>query len=144
MTSLAAQSMSKTQTSYKDPNLSQLAQGLCIPINVAPTHPPTALTITRATSNVSNIDPIDALPPPIVHFGEIPKTSATSKRQQENCSALARHLFVLVKNIRFYTKAEVAKWCRTNILVNIIWRLSTLSLVKRRGKKSVNYVQLST
>ena len=36
-TSLATQSLSKNKTSYKDPKLSQLAQGLCVPINATPT-----------------------------------------------------------------------------------------------------------
>jgi hypothetical protein len=99
--------MSKTKTSYKDSNLSQLAQGLCVPINALLTHPP--ITITRAASNMSNINPIDAPPPPIVHFWETPKTTATSERQQENCSAYARHLFAHMKNLRFDTKAEFAE-----------------------------------
>jgi hypothetical protein len=115
-----AQSLSKIETSYKDPNLSQLAQGLCVPINTMPTHPPIALTITRAPSNVSNISPTNAPPLPIVHFGETPQTTATSKRKQENCSALAPHLFAHVRNLRFDTKAEVAEWCRTNIAINTL------------------------
>ena len=102
-TSLATHSMSETETSYKDLILSQLAHRFCVPINAAPTHPPITLTITRAPSNVSNIDPTDAPPPPIVHFGKTPKTTATSKRQQENCSALAHHLFAHLKNLRFDT-----------------------------------------
>ncbi len=63
------------------------------------------------------------------------KTIATSKRQQENYSALACHLFAHVKNLIFDTKAEVVEWCRTNILVDILWRSSTLSLVKMAGQK---------
>ena len=55
---------------------------------------------------------------------------------QDNCSALARHLFAHVRNIPFRTKAEVAEWCRTNISVEIIWRSSTLGLVKTAGQKS--------
>ncbi len=46
MTSLVTQSLS--ETSYEDPTPSQLDQGLCVPINAAPTHSPIALAITRA------------------------------------------------------------------------------------------------
>ena len=98
-------------------------------------HAPIGLTITRASSDVSNIGPTNAPPPPIIHFPEIPQTTAPFGRQQDNCSALACHLFAHAKNLRFDTKAEVAKWCRTTILLDILWRSSTLSLVKMAGQK---------
>ena len=98
-------------------------------------HPLIALTITRAPSDVSNIGPTNAPPPPIVHFRETPQTTATPKRQHDNCSDLACHLFAHVKNLIFDTKAEVAEWCHTNILIDVLWCSSTLSLVKTAGQK---------
>ncbi len=138
---------SSRQTSYKDPLLSQLANRMCIIIDDAtPPQPPIGLTITRAPSDVSNIDQLAIAPqPPIVNYGDLPPTPeipfytrATTNldTQQDNCSALAHHLFAHVKNLRFDTKAEVAKWCRTNITVDILlWRLNTISLVKTAGQK---------
>ncbi len=74
MMSLATQQQS--ETSYQDPLLSQLANGMCIIINnAAPPQPPIGLTITRAPSDVSNIDQLPIAPqPPIVNFGDLPPT----------------------------------------------------------------------
>ncbi len=53
--SLATQQQS--ETSYQDPLLSQLANGMCNIIdNVTPPQPPIGLTITRAPSDVSDIN----------------------------------------------------------------------------------------
>ena len=72
--SLATQSLSKT--GYKDPILSQQAQGLCVPINAVPPHSPISLTIMRAPSDVNDICPTNVPPPPIVYFLETPQTTA--------------------------------------------------------------------
>ncbi len=136
----------QSETSYQDPLLSQLPNGMCIIIeNTAPPQPPISLTITRVPSDVRNIDQLPIAPqPPIVNFGDLPptpkipfytRTTTTLNAQQDNCSALARHHFAHVKNLRFNTKAEVAKWCRTNITVDILWRSNTISLVKTAGQK---------
>jgi hypothetical protein len=136
----------QSETSYQDPLLSQLANGMCIIINDAvPPQPPIGLTITRTLSDVSNIDQLPVAPqPPIVNFGDLPPTpkipfytraTTTLDAQQDNCSALACHLFAYVKNLRFNTKAEVAKWCRTNITVDILWCSNTISLIKTAGQK---------
>ncbi len=54
---------SSRQTSYEDPLLSQLANGMCIIIdNAVPPQPPIGLTITRAPSDVSNIDQLPVAP----------------------------------------------------------------------------------
>jgi hypothetical protein len=142
--SLATQHQS--ETSYQDPLLSQLANGMCIIIyNAAPPQPPIGLTITRTPSDVSDINQLPVAPqPPIVIFGDLPPTPEISfyarattnlDTQQDNCSALACQPFAHVKNLRFNTKAEVAKWCRTNITVDTLWRLNTISLVKKAGQK---------
>jgi hypothetical protein len=142
--SLAMQQQS--ETSYQDPLLSQLANGMCIIIDDAmPPQPPISLTITRAPSDVSDIDQLPVAPqPPIVNFGdllptpEIPfyaRATTNLDAQQDNCSALACQLFAHVKNLWFNTKAEVTKWCRTNITVDILWHSNTNSLVKTAGQK---------
>jgi hypothetical protein len=96
---------------------------------------------------VSNIDPITVAPqPPIVHFENLPPTPETPfyaratttnqlNAQQENWSALARHLFTHMKHIQFDTKVEVAEWCCTHIKVDILWCSNTISLVKMVGTK---------
>jgi hypothetical protein len=98
-------------------------------------------------SDVSNIGPVTAAPqPPIIHFDNLPPTPNTPfyaratttdqlDAQQENCSALARHLFAHVQHIRIDTKAEVAEWCHTHIKVDILWHLNTISLVKKVSTK---------
>ena len=132
--SLATQSMSGRDC---DDLMSQLSiGGLCIPTESEPPHPPDNLTIAGAPSDISDIDPPVATTPPIVNFPTAPRTSANVENQQDKCSALARHLFAHVKNQRFNTKAEVAGWCRSNISVDILWRSTTLSLVKTAGQKS--------
>ncbi len=129
--------------SNDSPTLSQLiAQGLCILIaEAAPPLHPLGLTINRATSDISGI----ANPPdhqPIVHFPN-PNRRIAADESHDNCSAIARHLFAHVKDHRFDTKAEVAEWCQKNVLIDIIWRSSTLGLSKRRGKNSFGYAQQS-
>jgi hypothetical protein len=98
---------------------------------------------------VSNLDhPVVATPqPPIVNFDDLPTTpeipfyaraiiaTPNLDARQDNCSALACHLFAHVKNLEFNTKAEVAEWCRTNIKVDILWLSSTISLVKMASTK---------
>ncbi len=141
--SLATQQQS--ETSYQDPLLFQLTDGMCIIIDdTAPPQPPIGLTITRAPSDVNNIDQLPVAPqPPIVNFGDLPpppeisfyaRATTTLDAQQHNCSAPACHLFAHVKNLRLDTKAEIAKWCRTNITVDVLWRSNTISLVKTAGQ----------
>lgn len=132
--SLATQSMSGTSC---DDFMSRLTLGgICVPTERVPPQPPDSLTIPEAPSDVSDIDPPVAATPPIVNFPTAPRTSANVESQQDNCSALARHLFAHVKNQRFNTKAEVAEWCRSNISVDILWRSTTIGLVKTAGQKS--------
>ncbi len=123
---------------------------MCAVIKNAPLLSPIGLTMhlrTQAPSGVSNINPITITPqPPIIHFEDLPPTpelpfyaSATTinhlNAQQENCSALTRHLFAHVKHLRFNTKAEVTVWCCIHIKVDILWRSNTISLIKTAGTK---------
>ncbi len=55
---------------------------------------------------------------------------------QDNCSAIARHLFAHVKDLRFETKVEVAEWCQKNISIDIIRLSLIISLIKVAGQKS--------
>jgi hypothetical protein len=74
---------------------------------------------SNLTSNLSSaVDygPIETAPPP-------------SNPRQENCSALARHLFSYVKHLHFNKKAEVAKWCCSHIVVNKLWKFNPISLM---------------
>ncbi len=98
---------------------------MCVVINDAP--PPKAglsmcMQSRPPLDDESIKDPIDTGPPPLVTFDNplvaITITTATLNEawcqfdvKQENCSALARHLFAHVKIILFNTKAEVAEWC---------------------------------
>jgi hypothetical protein len=123
---------------------------MCVVIKDAPPLPPISLTMhlcTQAPSDASNIDPVTVAPQPlIIHFENLPptpeipfytRTTTINKlnTQQENCSALARHLFAQVKHLLFNTKAEVTEWCRTHIKVDILWCSNTISLVKTMGTK---------
>jgi hypothetical protein len=98
---------------------------------------------------VSNLDhPVVTTPqPPIVNFDDIPTipkipfysraiiATPNLNARQDSCSAFACHLFAHVKNLDFNTKVEVAEWCRTNIKVNILWRSSTINLIKMASTK---------
>jgi hypothetical protein len=140
MVSLTTQS----RTSYQD--LPQ-TNPMCVVIKNAPLLSPIGLTMHQAPSDMSNIDPVTITPqPPIIYFEDLPPTPeipfyarATTinhhDAQQENCSALAHHLFAHMKHPRSDTKAEVAEWCCTHIKVNILWHSNTISLVKTAGTK---------
>jgi hypothetical protein len=133
---------------------SQQANRLCVMIKDAHPPPPFSLTITRAQSDVSKLDKIEVAPhPPIVQLKTVPPTPETLfytrtiansnlNTRQDNSSALACHLFAHDKNAQFETKAKVVEWCRTNIVVDVIWRLNTISLIKTAGQKSADYAEL--
>jgi hypothetical protein len=55
---------------------------------------------------------------------------------QDNCSALARHLFSHAKYNTFSSKADVATWCCSNIKAEIIWWLNTIGLMSTAGTRS--------
>jgi hypothetical protein len=129
--SLGTQSLS--ETNYEDPHLYQLSQGLCVPINAAQPESPIGLSILSPPADVSILGSPEEILPTIVPYR---RSNSSTETQQANCSALARHLFTHVKNIRFKTKAEVAEWCRTNISVEIVWKSSTMNLIKTAGQKA--------
>ncbi len=125
--------------------LSQLAQSddnlLCIVINPPAHNHLTGLSMqlhcsdsqsdTSTITNIENMPPnlLTFHPPPTVDFG--PPIKAAPPHivpRQNNCSALARHLFSHVKRMHFSTKAEVAKWYQSHIEVNIIWQLNPITL----------------
>jgi hypothetical protein len=89
---------------------------MCVVIKDDPPLPPIKPSIeltlcTQMPSDVSGIDPTTVAPqPPIIHFENLPPTPETPfyaratttnqlDAQQENCSALACHLFAHVKHI---------------------------------------------
>jgi hypothetical protein len=136
-----------TLNNTNPPALSQ-PNMMCVVIeDIHPPLPPIGLNMhlcTQVQSDVSNLDHHVATTPqlPSVNFDNLPTTPKISfyaraiiatpslDSRQDNCSALAHHLFAHVKNLQFNTKAEVAEWCCTNIKINILWRSSTISLVK--------------
>ena len=132
-TLLSLETQSISDKSYEDPILSQISQGICLPINAAHPTSPTGIIINRVPSDISEMASPAEILPTIVPYGRF---NASNETPQDNCSALARHLFAHVQNIPFHTKAEVDEWCRTNISVEIIWHSSTLGLVKTAGQKS--------
>ncbi len=125
---------------------------MCVVIkDLHPPPPPIDLNMhlrTQAPSDVSNLDHHVTTTPqlPIVNFDNLPTTpkilfyaraiiaTPNLNVHQDNCSA-ACYLFAHAKNLQFNTKAEVAEWCCTNIKVDILWRLSTISLVKMVSTK---------
>ncbi len=132
--------------------LSQPAQSdenpLCIVINPPAHNHPTGLSMwlrcSGSQSNTSTITNIENVPPNLlmfhspltVDFG--PPIEAASPHivpRQENCSALARHLFSHVKRMRFNTKAEVAEWCQSHIKVDIIWQSNPITLMNTASTK---------
>jgi len=69
-----------SSTSYDDPFMSQLSlRGLYLPTDAAPPHPPDSLTIMRAPSDVSDIDPLVAAAPPIVNFSNSSTNNCTTR-----------------------------------------------------------------
>jgi hypothetical protein len=64
-----------------------------------------------------------------------PHQPPPDNKQEEHCSALARHLLSHVKNLHFTSRAEVAKWCRKNIKVEIIWHANPIKLVGTASMK---------
>ena len=69
-----------SSTSYDDPFMSQLSlRGLCLPTDAAPPHPPDSLTIMRAPSDVSDIDPPVAAAPPLVNFSNSSTNNCTTR-----------------------------------------------------------------
>jgi hypothetical protein len=98
---------------------------------------------------MSNLDHPDVTTPqpPFINLDNLPATSKIPfyvqaiiakpnlYAQQDNCSALACHLFAHDKNLEFNTKADVAEWCCTNIKVDILWRSSTINLAKMASTK---------
>jgi hypothetical protein len=81
-----------------------------------------------------NLDDIPATPKIPFYARAIIATPNLDARQ-DNCSALACHLFAHVKNLEFNTKAEFSEWCHTNIKVDILWHSSTINLVKTASTK---------
>jgi hypothetical protein len=84
-----------------------------------------------STEKVTLPDSLPDEPPPSTQASPI-----ILDPKQDNCSALARHLFSHVKNLHFNTKAEVADWCRSNLEIKIIWRSNTISLLKSASTKN--------
>jgi hypothetical protein len=134
----------------------ELSQPNMMCVVIKDVHPPPPPTIglnmqlrTRVPSEVSNLDHlvVTTPQPPIVNFDVLPAypkipfytgviiATPNLNTQQDNCSTLVCHLFAHVKNLEFNTKAEVLKWCLTNIKVNILWHSSTVSLVKIASTK---------
>jgi hypothetical protein len=74
--------------------------------------------------------------PPTVNFGS-PIEAAPPHQDpgQDNCSALARHLFSHVKRKHVNTKAEVAEWCQSHIKVDIIWQWNPITLMNTASTK---------
>ena len=112
---------------------------MCVVIDPPPSPssqgPATRLRSTQSTGG-STADPQIALGhPPDVNFDISPQVKTQRPGQQENCSALARHLFAHVRHLRFGSKAEVATWCRSHINVEVVYRASTIGLVKTAGTK---------
>jgi hypothetical protein len=93
---------------------------------------------TRTITNIKNV-PSNLLTfqrPPTVYFR--PPIKAAPPHivpRQNNCSALAQHLFSHVKQMRFNTKVEVAEWCRSHIEVDIIWQSNPITLMNTASTK---------
>jgi hypothetical protein len=132
--------------------LSQPAQSddnpLCILINPPAHNHPTNLSMqlrcrcsqsdTSTITNIENVPPNLLMfhSPPTVDFG--PPIEAAQPHivpRQDNCSALAWHLFSHVKRMRFNTKVEVAKWCWSHIEVDIIWQSNPITLLNTASTK---------
>jgi hypothetical protein len=97
--------------------------------------------LTESISGVStNDDSTDPISLPVSTPDEPPPSTQASPQildpKQDNCSAIARHLFSHVKNLQFQTKAEVADWCRSHIGISIIWKSNTISLMKTATLKN--------
>jgi hypothetical protein len=73
------------------------------------------------TSSMNN--PVVGEPPPIPMFAPCPQQT-----KQDNCSALAHHLYSHAQHLPFRTRAEVAAWCRSKIKIEILWQLNPITL----------------
>ncbi len=84
--SLATQTVSGTSC---DDLMSQLSLGgICPPKETVQPHPPDSLTILRAPSDVSDIDPPVAASQPIVNFPTAPPALATLRKTSKTTSLL--------------------------------------------------------
>ena len=113
---------------------------MCVVIGLA-SSPPTQGPATRQrlrssqSDGSSTINPAE-VHPPTVPLETLPQFPTCQTAQQENCSALARHLFTHIWKQQFRSKAEVATWCCSHIKVKILWCASTIGLIKLAGTKS--------
>jgi hypothetical protein len=84
-------------------------------------------------------------PPPIMTFGLPPNINPMAEAgiaicqqttKQDNCSALARHLYSHVQHLCFRTRADITAWCGLNIKINIIWQSNPIALQKTASTMS--------
>jgi hypothetical protein len=79
---------------------------------------------TLSTDSLILHNTLTIVPPP-----EKPPPPPDPAPTQDNCSALAQHLFSHAKDHSFLSKAEVAAWCHSTIKVEIFWHLNTIGLM---------------
>jgi hypothetical protein len=128
-----------TQDSAEPLESSQSPPVMCVvidpPPSPSPQGPATRLRSTQSTGSSTDDLQIALGHPPDVNFVISPRLRTQRHSQQENCSTLARHLFAHVRHLRFCSKVEVATWCRSHINVEVVYRASTIGLVKTAGTK---------
>lgn len=131
-------------TSHPDPVDSM--QPMCVVINPPTPKPPGIHMRLRSQSPPSDestiiLNEVVHRPPtPIVDFGNPPAVTSPSpthrtNSRQDNCDTLAQHLYSHIRRLQFNTKAEAAKWCRSHIVIDIIWSSNTISLMNTANTK---------
>ncbi len=87
--------------------------------------PPLCVVIENQLDTSSIDNPVIGEPPPIPTFAPSPRQT-----KQDNCSALACHLYSHTQNLPFWTRAEVAVWCQSKIKIKNLWQLNSINLQK--------------
>jgi hypothetical protein len=93
--------------------------------------PPDAGSISNTTAKEPSPIMTFRLPPNINPMAEAYTATCQRTTKQDICSALACHLYSHVRHLYFRTRANVATWCRSNMIkINIIWQLNPIDLQK--------------
>jgi hypothetical protein len=62
--------------------------------------------------------------------------------KQDNCSALAHHMYSHTRHFHFHMQANFTTWCQSNIKIKIIWQSNPIHSKKQQVQDFAAYVLL--
>jgi hypothetical protein len=92
--------------------------------------PPDTGPINNSTIKGSPPTMTSKLPTNINPTAEAETTTRQWTTKQDNCSALACHLYSHACHLHFRMQADVATWCQSNLKIKIIWQSNPIALQK--------------